>query len=110
MISTSDRVPTDDGVISVGTLSEDLKFYGSGTATRGMYGGAGKDDGWRLIGGAYADDSGWLELATTDSGIEPIYVRQYSTNYTDTFSSIVHSATLLDASGNTSFPGTVTCR
>ena len=77
---------------------------------RGIYGTVGKNDAWRVIGGASAVDAGWLELATADGGNEPIYVRQYVTNYTDSFSSIVHSATLLDKSGNTSFPGTVTCQ
>ena len=44
-----------------------------------------------------------MEIATADDGTEPIYVRQYS----GTFSTITRTATLLDGSGNTSFPGTV---
>ena len=94
--------------LSGGTLTGDLLFSDSGTSTRGIRGTVGKNDAWRLIGGASAVDAGWLELATADGGNEPIYVRQYVTNYTDSFSSIVHSATLLDALGNTSFPGIVT--
>ena len=92
----------------------DLLFPDSGTANRGIYGTVGGDDAWRLIGGAYATNSGWFEIATADDGCEPIYVRQYGliggtgTKPYNSFSYIIHSATLLDASGNTSFPGTVT--
>ena len=50
------------------------------------------------VGGGSND--GYLELATKDDGTEPIYVKQYGSNSTRT-------ATLLDGSGNTSFPGTV---
>jgi hypothetical protein len=51
------------------------------------------------VGGA--TDAGWLEIATGDNGTEPIYVRQYAA------SAVEHSATLLDESGNTSFPHNV---
>ena len=55
---------------------------------------------------------GWLEIATADDGTEPIYVRQYGgyrlNGIYSSFGTIIRSATLLDASGNTSFPGTVT--
>ena len=44
-----------------------------------------------------------MEIATADDGTEPIYVRQY----TGVFSSLIRTVTLLDESGNTSFPGTV---
>ena len=95
-----------------GTLTGDLLFSDSGTATRGIYGTVGSDDAWRLIGGASAFDNGWLELATADDGTEPIYVRQYGgyrrNGIYSSFGTINRSATLLDASGNTSFPGTVT--
>ena len=93
--------------ISGGTLTGDLKFSDSGTANRGIYGTVGGDDYWRIVGGASATNSGFLELATADDGTEPIYVRQYSIN-NNPFGNIVRTATLLDASGNTSFPGTVT--
>ena len=99
-----------------GTLTGDLMFSDSGTAAKGIYGTVGGtgNDAWRLIGGATARDAGWLELATADNGDEPIYVRQYSysgetgTGQYSYFGVITRSATLLDASGNTSFPGTVT--
>jgi hypothetical protein len=90
-----------------------LLFSDSGAATKGIYGTVGLNDAWRLMGGATASDSGWLEIATGDDAIEPIYVRQYrfigGTNMPYShFGQIIHSATLLDESGNTSFPGTVT--
>ena len=48
-------------------------------------------------------NNGALEIATADDGTEPIYARQY----TGVFTTLVRTATLLDAAGNTSFPGTV---
>jgi hypothetical protein len=42
-----------------------------------------------------------MEIATADDGTEPIYVRQY----TGVYSTIKNEAILLDASGNTYFPG-----
>lgn len=61
------------------------------------------NDNFRLIVGG-ALNAGYAELATADDGNEPIYVRQY----TDKFATLKRTATLLDGSGNTSFPGTVT--
>lgn len=63
----------------------------------------GANDFFRIrVGGA--SDAGWTELATADNGNEPIYVRQYS----DAFTTIARTLTLLDNSGNTSVPGTLT--
>lgn len=45
-----------------------------------------------------------MELATADGGNEPIYVRQY----TGVFTTVKRTLTLLDASGNTILPGTLT--
>lgn len=58
-------------------------------------------------------NKGWVELATGDDAEEPIYVRQYVWNtehdQIDPYFGILRrEAALLDASGNTSFPGTVT--
>lgn len=63
------------------------------------------NDYFRIRVGATASNAGWVELATADDGNEPIYVRQYSGS---NFATITRTVTLLDASGNTSFPGTVT--
>lgn len=58
----------------------------------------------RVYGNA---NNGALEIATGDDGTEPIYARQYSGTI-DTFTTVVRTAAILDANGNTSFPGTVT--
>lgn len=59
------------------------------------------NDYFRIRVGGTAANSGFAELATADDGNEPIYVRQYS----GTFTTLTRTATLLDSSGNTSFPG-----
>jgi len=74
----------------------------------GLVGTVGNSDAWRIVGYANAVDAGSLEIATADNGNEPIYVRQYNYNSPSSFGTFVRSATLLDASGNTLFPGTVT--
>lgn len=57
------------------------------------------------IGGS--SDVGYAEIATADNGDEPIYIRQYGgANWG--FSNLIRTATILDSSGNTSFPGKVT--
>lgn len=90
--------------LSGGTLTGDLLFSNSGTTFRQIRGTCGDNDFWRIGGGATGNNAGYMEIATADDGTEPIYVRQYS----GTFSTITRTATLLDDSGNTSFPGTVT--
>lgn len=67
-------------------------------------GNMGDNDQARILVGATASNAGFLEIATADDGTEPIHVRQY----TGVFTTLVRTATLLDGSGNTSFPGTVT--
>lgn len=68
-----------------------------------LYSQCAGTDIFRLqVGGA--SNAGYAEIATADDGSEPIYVRQYK----GTFTSLQRTATLLDGSGNTSFPGQVT--
>lgn len=63
----------------------------------------GTNDAFRIaVGGA--SNAGWAEIATADDGNEPIYARQY----TGAFATITRTATILDGSGNTTFPGKVT--
>ena len=81
----------------------DIKISNSGTTTRQIQWIVGGSDYARIAAGATDNDVGWLEIATADDGNEPIYVRQYS----GTFSTQTRTLTLLDASGNTSMPGTV---
>ena len=62
------------------------------------------NDYFRILVGGSSSNNGFVEIATADDGTEPIIVRQY----TGVFTSIVRSASLLDSSGNTSFPGSLT--
>ena len=78
------------------------------TATNGsaidlVAGTMASSDNFRIrIGGS--NDAGYAEIATADNGNEPIYIRQYGPGFT----TATRTATILDGSGNTSFPGTVT--
>ena len=62
------------------------------------------NDQFRILVGGTASNAGYVEIATADDGTEPIYVRQY----TGVFSSLQRTLTLLDGSGNSSFPGSIT--
>ncbi|MBI4351641.1 MAG: hypothetical protein HY550_09395 [Elusimicrobia bacterium] len=68
-----------------------------------LSGTVGSNDYYRVMGGAAGGNAGYLELATADDGTEPIYARQY----TGVFGAVTRTATLLDGSGNTVFPGYV---
>ena len=90
---------------SGGTMTGDLLF---GNVTSGLCKGiqwtCGENDCARIKAGGAGLNTGYLEIATGDDGAEPIYLRQY----TGVFSSLARTATLLDGSGNTTFPGVVT--
>jgi hypothetical protein len=91
------------GALNVGT---GITFGpSSGTATTDLlYQAISDNDFFRIRTGGTATNTGFVEFATADDGTEPIHVRQYS----GVFTTLVRTATLLDGSGNTSFPGTVT--
>ena len=76
----------------------------SPTSTQQIHLQGGRNDYGRIAFGGTAENTGWMEIASCDDGNEPIYARQY----TGVFTTIKRTATLLDASGNTSFPGSVT--
>lgn len=61
------------------------------------------NDMFRIYVGGTDTNAGYVEIATADDGNEPIYVRQY----TGDFSTVARTLTLLDGGGNSSFPGTV---
>lgn len=95
------------------TMTGDLNISGghrlyltqaSATSTQYIMFQGGDNDYGRIAFGGTGNNAGWMEIASCDDGNEPIYVRQY----TGVFTSIKRTATLLDASGNTSFPGSVT--
>jgi len=68
-----------------------------------LYASVAASDYFRLLVGG-ASNAAYAEIATADDGNEPIYARQY----TGQFSTLKRTATILNESGNTSFPGTVT--
>ena len=86
--------------LSGGTLTGTLNLSNN----IGIIGTMASNDQWRIIGSG-TSDAGYLEIATKGNANEPIYVRQY-TAFTST--GLRRTATLLDDSGNTSFPGQVT--
>jgi hypothetical protein len=89
----------------VGNVTGTITVTAPGTSSANVvYASMAGSDHFRILVGASASDAGYVEIATADNGNEPIYVRQYS----GTFAAINKTATLLDSSGDTTFPGTVT--
>lgn len=87
---------TGQKTFGAGLLFSDL----TGTNTRNLlYQKMADNDFFRLLVGGTATNAGYVELATADDGNEPIYVRQY----TGVFSTLAHSITLMDGSGNQTF-------
>ena len=109
---SADDANTLDGIDSTGflrtggnnTATATILFSNSGTAFRGTQGTMGDNDQWRFGGAATGSNAGYLEAATGDDGTEPHYHRQYS----GVFTTLTRTATILDGSGNTLFPGEVT--
>lgn len=98
---------TTTGITNNGTLTQNgdiIINQASTTGTRQVRFQGGDNDYGRIAFGATAGNAGWMEIASCDDGNEPIYARQY----TGAFTTIKRTATLLDANGNTIFPGTVT--
>ena len=100
-----------DGNFSAGTITAtafDGKLTKTVTGTSSaelIRATMGTNDFFRIqVGSVTEADNGFVEIATADNGTEPIYVRQY----TGDFETVLNTATILGADGNTSFPGTVT--
>jgi hypothetical protein len=90
-------------ITSSGTAAAVSQTIAADTAGNLVYSQMADNDFFRIrVGGA--SNGGWAEIATADDGTEPIYVRQY----TGVFSTVTRTATLLDGSGNTTFPGALT--
>jgi hypothetical protein len=85
------------------TATEVYRTVTAGTEANLVSATIGDNDFFRIRTGG-ASNAGFVEIATADDGTEPIYVRQY----TGVFATLTRTATLLDGSGNTSFPGSVT--
>ena len=69
----------------------------SPTSTQQIHLQGGSNDYGRIAFGATAGNVGWMEIASSDDGNEPIYARQY----TGVFTTIKNTLTLLDANGDT---------
>lgn len=98
---------TTTGITNNGTLTQNgdiIINQASTTGTRQVRFQGGDNDYGRVAYGGTAYNAGWMEIASCDDGNEPIYARQY----TGVFTTVKRTATLLDANGNTVFPGTVT--
>ena len=98
---------TTTGITNNGTLTQNgdiIINQASTTGTRQVKFQGGDNDYGRVAYGGTASNVGWMEIASCDDGNEPIYVRQY----TGVFTTVKRTVTLLDANGNTVFPGTVT--
>ena len=98
---------TTTGITNNGTLTQNgdiIINQASSTGTRQVRFQGGGNDYGRVAYGGTASNAGWMEIASCDDGNEPIYARQY----TGVFTTVKRTATLLDANGNTVFPGTVT--
>lgn len=89
---------------TTGTAAGVVKTVAGTTTAELVRGNMADNDQFRILVGGTASNAGYAEIATADDGNEPIYVRQY----TGVFGTQARSATLLDESGNTSFPGTIT--
>ena len=89
-----------------------------GNLPNGIGGAMSSNDAWRIVGAGSMSvntkgdsitglDSGYLEIATSDNGNEPIIVRQYQwdNEHQKGFSRVIHTAYLLDENGNTKLPG-----
>ena len=88
---------------TAGTSSLVEKTVAVDTTGNLVYGTMGSNDMFRIMCGG-ASNAGYVAIDTADDGTEPIYVRQYS----GVFTTLTRTATILDGSGNTTFPGDVT--
>lgn len=88
---------------SAGSAGEVNTSVAAGSTKNLVYATMSNNDQCRIMCGG-ADNAGYMEIATSDDGNEPIYVRQYNGG---AFGAIVRTLTLLDGSGNTTLPGRI---
>jgi hypothetical protein len=98
-VSSTTRVAN----LNVATSGYVINTVTGNNSTDLVYGNMADNDQFRIRIGGTATNAGFVEIATADDGTEPVYVRQY----TGVFTTLARTATLLDESGNTIFPGTV---
>ncbi len=102
--TSGNLTPTNYLPLSGGTMTGTITRNISAGAYPYLLYGLMADNDYYCIRAGGNSNAGQLEIATANNGNEPIIVSQY----TGIFSSLVRSAYLLNASGNTSFPGSIT--
>jgi hypothetical protein len=103
-ITNTNQLTNGAGFItSTGTAAAISQTVTGTNSAELVRGNMADNDQFRILVGGTSSNAGFVEIATADDGTEPIHVRQY----TGVFTSLIRTATLLDGSGNTSFPGTV---
>ena len=85
------------------TANKTSNTVAAGSTVELVRGNMATNDQFRILVGG-ASNAGYAEIATADDGTEPIYVRQYN----GVFTSVARTLTLLDGSGNTTTPGSLT--
>lgn len=107
VLDTNNYSATLDGrylrIGDTATSGTNSKYLSFAKNAGGIGGTMGDNDQWRIYARSTAANAGYLEIATADGGNEPIYFRQY----TGVFSTLKRTLTLLDGSGNTSMPGSL---
>ena len=102
-VGTLTSLTASGTITSSATTALTMSLAGTANANL-IYASMGDNDQFRIYVGATATNAGFVEIATADDGTEPIYVRQY----TGVFTTVARTATLLDSSGHTTFPGNIT--
>ena len=91
----------------------------------GISGIMGRSDNYRIMGRSTGNDLGYLEIATSDNGSEPIYIRQYNLDTNNgimdnrmsrkdflagdtTKNGVIRTVTVLDENGDTLLPQNLT--
>lgn len=103
-VTNNNQITNGAGYItSSGTAAAINQTVAAGSTANMLYSQIADNDYARIIVGG-ASNSGYIAIDTSDDGTEPIYARQYS----GVFTTLTRTATILDGSGNTTFPGDVT--
>lgn len=111
LTSHNTYISNGTGIINGATITQVANATNASVASK-VYGQVGdtgshelvrcdmSSDQFRIIAGSSNTNNGWAEIATSDDGNEPIYVRQY----TGVFGTVKRTLTLLDANGYSHFP------
>lgn len=111
LTSHNTYISNGTGIINGATITQVANATNASVASK-VYGQVGdtgshelvrcdmNNDQFRIIAGSSNNNNGWAEIATSDDGNEPIYVRQY----TGVFGTVKRTLTLLDANGYSHFP------